>query len=196
MRLFDPSPLYADAKTDGNLVWRRATADEANELLAWAHYLGPRDAGGILVFGGFRDSETVACQVWGFPSAAYLPNDGSWLELQRWCLTGAAGANAGSRMHAYVVRWLRRERPEVTTLISYSDPSQGHTGALYKACNWQWAPTWHRLRPPPTGNGRWRADGPQQTVKDRWAFPLRDDACREELLRMKDESLARRMAAT
>jgi len=74
--------------------------------------------------------------------------------------------------------------PEVTTCVSYSDPSVGHTGALYKACNWQWAPTWHRLKPPPTGNGSW--DGQtQQSVKDRWIFRLRPDAQRADILRVK-----------
>ena len=37
----------------------------------------------------------------------------------------------------------------VSTVVSYSDPSAGHTGSLYRACNWIWAPTWLRLRPPP-----------------------------------------------
>ena len=74
--------------------------------------------------------------------------------------------------------------PELTTVVSYSDPSQGHTGALYKACNWQWRPTWHRLKPPPTGNGSWK-DGVIQSVKDRWVFELRADPRRAEILRVK-----------
>ena len=83
---------------------------------------------------------------------------------------------------------LREFMPHVTTVVSYSDPSVGHTGALYKACNWEWAPTWHRLRPPPTGNGSWR-DGEQQSVKDRWVFKLAKDARRDEILSVKDAAL-------
>jgi hypothetical protein len=76
--------------------------------------------------------------------------------------------------------------------VSYSDPSVGHTGALYRACNWWWAPTWHRLRPPPSGNGSW-SDGRVQSVKDRWIFPLRPDPDRAGVLLVKDASLLRAM---
>lgn len=42
-----------------------------------------------------------------------------------------------------------------------------------------------------TGNGNW-GDG-AQSVKDRWVFALRDDSERDEVLRVKDASAARRM---
>lgn len=164
------------------LAFEVADRYEVNALLAARHYLGPLRTGRAdVMIGGWVNGRLVAAAVWRRPAARYLPNDGSWLELARWCLTAEAGENAGSRMHAWTVRYLRRERPEVTTLVSYSDPSQGHTGALYKACNWLWRPTWHRLRPPPTGNGSW--DGvTMQSVKDRWIYPLRRDPARDGLL--------------
>jgi hypothetical protein len=134
------------------------------------HYLGPLRAGRH-AFGGWRGCEMVAGMVWRLPVARMLPSDGSWLELGRWCLTPEAGSNAGSRMMAWVVRWLRENDQAVQVLVSYSDPSHGHTGALYKACNWEWAPTWHRLSPPPTGNGNWGGKSPQ-AIKDRWVYHL------------------------
>jgi hypothetical protein len=111
--------------------------------------------------------------VWRKPTSRRLPTDGSWLELSRWCLTPDAGPYAGSRNHRFATPLLRARG--VTTVVSYSDPSAGHTGALYRACNWMWAPTWLRLRPPPTGNGDWGTG--QQAVKDRWVFHVtkRDD---------------------
>jgi hypothetical protein len=90
-----------------------------------------------------------------------------------------SGNNEGSRLFAVAIRQLRDKR-ELTTLVSYSDPSAGHTGAIYKACNWIWAPTWHRLKPPPTGNGI--RGGVIHSVKDRWVFPLRKDERRVMLL--------------
>jgi len=150
------------------------TRTVANFLTA-RHYLGATGR-------GFAWSDEYGVLVLAKPTARRLPQDGTWLELVRWCLVGTK--NGGSRQWAAVSRWLRSERPEVTTVVSYSDPSAGHTGALYKACNWQWAPTWHRLYPPPTGNGDW-GSGPQ-SVKDRWVFALRPDARRSELLRVKD----------
>jgi hypothetical protein len=79
-----------------------------------------------------------------------------------------------------------------TTVVSYSDPSQGHTGALYRACGWLWAPTWHRLRPPPTGNGAW-TEGKQQAVKDRWIFPLKPDDRRASVLPVSDTAVIKAM---
>ena len=158
-------------ENDGHLAFRRGSLGEANELLSRAHYLGRAGAARFVLVGVIGD-RLAAAQVWRWPTARHLPSDGTWLELSRWCLTPDAGPNAGSRMHAWAVRWLKAVAPEVQTLVSYSDPAQGHTGALYKACNWRWSPTWHRLKPPPTGNGSWRP-GKQQGVKDRWLFQLR-----------------------
>lgn len=146
---------------------------EVNALLLGRHYLGPfrQERRGVVAFVGLDHGVAVAGQIWKRPTARHLPSDGSWLELARWVLTPAAGINAGSRMHRYVLRWIRKNLPKVTTLVSYSDPSVGHTGALYKACGWEWAPTWHRLKPPPTGAGSW--DGiTKQEPKDRWIFRL------------------------
>lgn len=150
------------------------------DTLRRRHYLGPATRGRA-----YEDEYGVI--VLGKPTSRRLPQDGSWLELSRWCLFGIK--NGGSRQWARVVRLLKREA--VTTVVSYSDPSVGHTGALYRACNWLWAPTWHRLRPPPSGNGRW-SQGKLESVKDRWIFELRPDSRRQELLAVKDEALVRR----
>lgn len=142
---------------------------------------------------GWRDGRAVAAMVWSRPTSRRLPADGSWLELSRWLLTPEAGGNAGSRMHAWLVRWLRSTRPTVTTLVSYSDRSAGHTGALYRACNWVWRPTWHRLRVPPTRGGSWDGGATVQEPKDRWVFYLRPDSRREALLQITDQAALRRI---
>jgi hypothetical protein len=151
-----------------------------NQILAAEHYLGPisrgheyRDEFGVLVLAN--------------PSSRMLPQ-ARWLELVRWCLYGEK--NAGSQQWSRVAKWLRETRPDVTTVVSYSDPSAGHTGALYRACNWLWAPTWHRLREPPSGNGDWGTG--RQAVKDRWVFCLTTDAERAAILALKDASLRAR----
>lgn len=153
-------------------------------LLSELHYLGPSSRGALT----YRDDFGVL--VFSNPASRHLPQD-RWFELGRWCIVG--GHNAGSCQWAACVRWLRAERPDVTTVVSYSDPSVGHTGALYRACNWLWAPTWHRLRPPPTANGAWSVDGGAQAVKDRWIYPLVPDAERAQLLAVRDVALQRAM---
>ena len=153
---------------------------EVSSLLAERHYLGPIRRGVA-----WRDDFGVI--VVSSPTARRVP--ATWLELARWCIVSDE-KNAGSRQWAAFVRALRKVRPDVTTLVSYSDPSVGHTGALYRACNWWWAPTWHRLRPPPSGNGKWNER--QQSVKDRWIYPLRRDPARAGLLVARDDSVLRR----
>jgi len=167
-------------------TWRIGDLMEANALLRDHHYLGPLNSGGSrLIIVGETDDRTVAVQIWRQPTSRRLPSDGSWLELSRWCLTPAAGANAGSRQHRWAVSTIRKTFPTCTTLVSYSDPAQGHTGSLYRACNWQWAPTWLRLRPPPGGHGSWTAGKPE-AIKDRWYFPVSKDRNRSEVLRIDD----------
>lgn len=176
----------------GEVAWSLGTLKCANTLLASHHYLGPlRSGGSLIVVIGSIGWKIVAAQVWRRPTSRRLPSDGTWLELSRWCLTSDAGNNSGSRQHKAAVRIIRASHPDVTTLISYSDPGQGHTGALYRACNWQWAPTWHRLRPPPTGNGNWGNER-KQAVKDRWVFALQPDQRRAELLAVNDNGAIRK----
>lgn len=162
------------------MTW--CTTREVADILAANHYLGPLSRGTA-----WRDEFGVI--VLARPTARGVPQE--WLELSRWCIVSRE-KNAGSKQWAAFVRAVKVEFPECSTIVSYSDPSVGHTGALYRACNWWWAPTWHRLRPPPTGNGAWKV-GQKQAVKDRWVFPLRPDLRREELLIAKDASALRRI---
>lgn len=181
----------ADFTDTHDVLWSVGGRAEANPLLTEHHYLGPLTVGGhALIVMGEKHGRVVAAQVWRRPTSRRLPCDGSWIELSRWCLTSDAGKNAGSRMHKYAVRLIRKALPEVTTLVSYSDPSQGHTGALYRACNWTWAPTWHRLRTPPSGNGMWRP-GITQSVKDRWVFAVSPDSARRAALHIDDAAAIR-----
>lgn len=159
-----------------------APTASVGEFLDARHYLGacPR---------GFAWSDQFGVLVLAKPTSRRLPQDGTWLELVRWCLLGER--NGGSRQWRAVRAAILADHPSVTTVVSYSDPGHGHTGSLYRACNWRWAPTWQRLRPPPTGNGRWKSSK-VQGVKDRWVDELRPDARRIEILSVKDAAIVRR----
>lgn len=149
-----------------------------NVLLADQHYLGPSHRA------VFTYQDDFGVMVFAAPTARNLP--GTWFELVRWCLVG--GINAGSQQWK-AGQAVLRDFP-TTTVVSYSDPSVGHTGALYRACNWLWAPTWHRLFPTPTGNGSWKA-GEVQAVKDRWIAVLKPDSAREAALKVDDGRIRR-----
>ena len=140
-------------------------------LLEESHYLGATNR-------GFAWIDEFGAIVFAAPTSRRIPH--TWIELTRWCLNGTK--NGGSKQWRKVAFELLR-KTNSTTVVSYSDPSAGHTGALYRACNWSWAPTWHRIKPPPTGNGRWK-QGTLQSVKDRWVFELRPDSERAEVLKL------------
>jgi len=156
------------------------TLAEANEeIQRIGHYLGPSRRGRVCWLDEF------GVMVWATPTSRRLPGS-VFLELVRWCLRGEA--NGGSRQWARWARWAQKNLDGVTTFVSYSDPSHGHTGALYRACNWVWRPTWLRLRPPPTANGSWGGRR-AESVKDRWVFHLRRNDNAERYLRVSDDSL-------
>jgi hypothetical protein len=177
-----PTPLlHLWPESDGFHV---GTLVEANDLLAHRHYLGPIEWARFVLC-QWQGGTVVGAMVFRPPTSRHLPLDETWFELVRWCLTPEGGPNAGSRMHKVAVATIKRQFPRVTTLVSYSDPSVGHRGALYRACSWQWRPTWHRIAPAPSGHGSWDRMT-RQEPKDRWVFALRPDARREDVLRLGD----------
>jgi hypothetical protein len=151
----------------------------ATTALDRSHYLGSRGARSKLLY---EDEHGVI--VFSGPSSRRIPS--SWLELSRWCILQGG---KGSKQWAACLRWLA-DKTQATTIVSYSDPSVGHTGALYRACGWWWAPTWHVLRPPPTGGGM--RGGRINPAKHRWVFLLRPDPDRSAILELKTATLRRR----
>lgn len=151
-----------------------------SSILEEKHYLGP-------IKRGIAWQDEFGIAVFGHPTSRRIPQ--TWVELMRWCLNGIK--NGGSQQWRKMVPWIKEKFPRATTVISYSDPSVGHTGSLYRACNWLWAPTWHRLRPPPTGNGNW-GKKKKSHPKDRWVFLLKDDDERQQILKMKDMSVLKK----
>lgn len=173
----------------------------AQVLLEDRHYLGRSHRA------KFTWEDEFGVMVFAAPSSRNIPKH--WLELVRWCLVGEViqaqqhdvidsrlltghgdRFNAGSRQWRKAKQWLL-DQTSATTVVSYSDPSVGHTGALYRACGWLWAPTWHRLFPCPTGQGQWTTGGKVEAVKDRWVALLSPDANRAEALAVKDGRIKR-----
>ena len=155
-----------------------ALIPSAADILDEHHYLGAAGARARLTY---EDEHGLI--TFSNPAARRLPQD--WLELSRWCLVD----RRGSEQWAACLRWLR-QRTEATTIVSYSDPSVGHDGALYRACGWLWAPVWHVLREPPTGCGF--RGGKRQRAKHRWVYLLKPDDRRGAALALRDEALARK----
>ena len=46
--------------------------------------------------------------------------------------------NSESRVIAFCIRWIKDNLPEVRRIISYADPSHGHSGGIYLAANFRY----------------------------------------------------------
>lgn len=86
-----------------------------------------------LAFRAAFDGISYGVALWHNPSARMLPND--WLELRRLTVAPDAPPFTASRMLGEMRKWIRRNLPEVTHLISYQDTAV-HTGTIYRAAGW------------------------------------------------------------
>jgi hypothetical protein len=60
------------------------------------------------------------------------------LELDRFCVRPRwQFKNMASKVMGLALSAVRRDFPSVTTLVSFADPGQGHTGTIYRATNWR-----------------------------------------------------------
>lgn len=57
-------------------------------------------------------------------------------ELARLFLVDSQSTNSESSAIAAAVRYIKSNFPEVKYLVSYADPSHGHTGTIYRASGW------------------------------------------------------------
>jgi hypothetical protein len=70
------------------------------------------------------------------PSQTSVRYGGPTWELARLYITDEAPCNTESWLIAQSIRLVRTTDPTVENLVSYADPSAGHTGIVYKASNW------------------------------------------------------------
>jgi len=88
----------------------------------------------FLCYAAEFDGIYYAAAIWSNPVARKLPQQ-EWLELRRLAIAPDAPRNTASRLMSVMARLIRKERPEVTTLVSYHD-TEVHTGSIYRAAGW------------------------------------------------------------
>ena len=117
----------------------------ADGILEGWHYLGKAPNSTNHFYGLFAGNVVVGTCTFGRGANKHMP----WncLELSRlytpdWVGKGNGQKqncnNVGSFFLARAISLLKKERPDIETLIAYSEPSAGHSGHIYKACNWQY----------------------------------------------------------
>ncbi|MCS7301442.1 MAG: DUF4338 domain-containing protein [Fimbriimonadales bacterium] len=104
---------------------------EVRAFLDAHHYLGGR---GVPIYkhalGVWAEYTLVGVGVFGRPCARQECRPDT-LELRRYCLLDSLPRNAESYCLSRMLRWLKARG--YRRVITYADPSQGHTGGIYKA---------------------------------------------------------------
>jgi len=103
-----------------------------------AHYLAKRPAIVLLALVMLHNEHPVGCVIYSAPPReADVRYGGKTWELARLYLLDEVPQNAETWLIAQSVKWIRQHRPEVFNLVSYADPSAGHSGTIYRAANWR-----------------------------------------------------------
>jgi hypothetical protein len=149
--------------------------ERAKELNRLWHSRLPRFGTGFienqpfLSFAATSGGKVYAVAIWSNPAARNLPQQ-TWLELRRLAIGPEAPRMTASWMLGQMVRFIRKQRPEIETLVSYQD-TEVHTGTIYMASGWK--PTvvnedgnWNRP-------GRLRPKAQSEAAKQRWELIIR-----------------------
>lgn len=116
----------------------------AQRLVEQYHYSGGGSNTGVYTHGLFRSGhhECLGCAWWIPPtrSCAEASYDGDWrkvITLSRLAIAPDVPQNAASFLLGKSIRAIRRDR-QWECLLTYADTGQGHTGAIYRATNWEY----------------------------------------------------------
>ncbi len=103
-----------------------------------AHYLGKRPAIVMLALRALVRGVPSGMVIFSAPPREINKRYGgvTW-ELARLYLLDEIPRNAETWLIGRSVRYVKANRPEVQFLVSYADPSVGHTGTIYRAANWR-----------------------------------------------------------
>jgi len=115
---------------------------KAKEFIVKFHYTHTFPLS-VLHFGAFKDDELIGVIVYGMsctPKMAqsivpYL-GQSDYLELQRLFVKDCTESNFESWFIAQTVGWIKKNKPQIKLLVSFSDSNYGHVGTVYQATNW------------------------------------------------------------
>jgi hypothetical protein len=111
---------------------------KVDEFVKRAHYLKKRPAIVLLCMVAKCNGEPIGCIVYSAPPReADKRYGGKTWELARVYLLDHIPCNAETWMIGQSVRHIKRQHKDVCHLLSYADPSVGHSGVIYRAANWR-----------------------------------------------------------
>lgn len=128
--------------TNFDATWRfacrveRASRSDVDHIVK-RHYIGKWPGVVTLILAMIHSGSVVGACIFALPpretSIRYKGN--TW-ELARLWIDDCAPRNAETWFLARAVRFIRKHHADVKVLVSYADPSAGHSGVIYKAANW------------------------------------------------------------
>lgn len=134
-------------KPDGPVfdkAWRDAcsvvpVSRAAVDSMIRQHYIGRWPGVCVLILAAVRDAVAIGTIVFALPPRETSKRYGgeTW-ELARLWLADSVPKNAETWLIAKAVKYIKTNFPRVKTLVSYADPSVGHSGTIYKAANWSY----------------------------------------------------------
>lgn len=135
-------------------TWRGEIKDFVDEH----HYAGLPNGVGRQCFKLLLDEEMIGAMAYGYLSGAnvwkkYADAPEKVLELRRMALVPDTVTNTASFFIARTLKWIR-DNTDVQTIVSYADPYHGHTGAIYRATNFEYRGKTPNTSPRIIWNGR------------------------------------------
>jgi hypothetical protein len=116
---------------------RKCSIVDVDEFIK-SHYLMKRPAIVMLCLVAERNGKPIGCIVYSLPPReADKRYGGKTWELARLYLLDEIPRNAETWLIGQSVRYIKRHHKDVKHLLSYADPSVGHSGTIYKAANWR-----------------------------------------------------------
>ena len=111
---------------------------EADPLVR-SHYLKRWPSVCTLTLGMWRGPLIVGIIVFALPPRETMKRyrvSVAW-ELARLFVLDTEPFNSETWFMARAIKFVRNNHPQVEALVSYADPSAGHSGTIYRAANWQ-----------------------------------------------------------
>lgn len=133
-------------KPDGptfDKAWRAACTIEAvsredADSMIRRHYIGRWPGVCVLTLALKRGADLLGVIVFALPPRETSRRYGgeTW-ELARLWIDDAVPKNGETYLIGRAVRYIKQYHPAIKMLVSYADPSAGHSGTIYKAANWK-----------------------------------------------------------
>lgn len=125
--------LFPEARAV-RLVGKR---DAVDSMIRKNHYLHSWPGVVTAVFAMEAEGDVVGVCVYALPPIqTAIRYGGPVWELARLWIEDSQGKNSESWFIAQTVKSIERRRVGLLALVSYADPSVGHTGTIYRAANW------------------------------------------------------------